>query len=125
MEQELGLLSRTAVHVHFTPVYVPITRGILGICRGFLNKPISRHDLLELYREYYQSHPFVQLYDLPKEPSVSCIGLDVDEERNSIVVFSALDSVGKGGAQVGVENMNIMFGIDRTVGLTRRGLHPN
>ena len=143
MEQELSALSRSTVHVHFTPVYVPITRGILGICRGFLNDPVSRHDLLGLYKEYYQSHPFVQVYDLPKEPSVSwqykpypwvsaiagtnyChIGLDIDEERNSIVVFSALDSLGKGGAQVGVENMNIMFGLDRETGLTRRGLHPN
>jgi N-acetyl-gamma-glutamylphosphate reductase len=53
------------------------------------------------------------------------IGIDVDNERNSVVVFSALDSLGKGGAQVGVENMNIMFGLDRTSGLTRRGLHPN
>lgn len=143
MEQELGALSPSTVHVHFTPVYVPITRGILNICRGFLNDPVSRHDLLALYKEYYQSHPFVQVYDLPKEPSVSwqykpypwvsaiagtnyChIGLDIDEERNSIVVFSALDSLGKGGAQVGIENMNIMFGLDRETGLTRRGLHPN
>jgi N-acetyl-gamma-glutamyl-phosphate reductase common form len=143
MEQELRLLTRSPVHVHFTPVYVPITRGILAICRGFLNEPISRQGLLDLYTEYYDSHPFVQIYDFPKEDSVSwqykpypwvsaiagtnyChVGLDVDEERNSVIVFSALDSVGKGGAQVGVENMNILFGIDRTAGLTRRGLHPN
>ncbi len=143
MEQELRLLTRSPVHVHFTPVYVPITRGILAICRGFLNSSVSRQDLLDLYREYYDSHPFVQIYDMPKEDSVSwqykpypwvsaiagtnyChIGLDVDEERNSVVVFSALDSVGKGGAQVGVENMNILFDIDRRLGLTRRGLHPN
>ena len=45
--------------------------------------------------------------------------------RGSVCLFSVLDSVGKGGAQVGVENMNIMFGLDRTTGLTRRGLHPN
>ena len=143
MEQELNLLVETPVRVHFTPVYVPITRGILDICRGFLMRSVSREELLNLYREYYESHPFVQVYDLPKEHSASwqykpypwvsaiagtnyChIGLDVDNERNSVVVFSALDSVGKGGAQVGVENMNIMFGLDRTMGLTRRGLHPN
>ena len=143
MEQELGALSQSAVHVHFTPVYVPITRGILCICRGFLNHSIKRDDLLELYRSFYASHPFVQIYDLPKEPSTSwqykpypwvsaiagtnyChIGLDVDEARGSVVVFSALDSVGKGGAQVGIENMNIMFGLDRSAGLMRRGLHPN
>jgi N-acetyl-gamma-glutamyl-phosphate reductase common form len=143
MEQELGALSQSTVQVHFTPVYVPITRGILGICRGFLDRSVGRRDLLELFRNYYESDPFVQIYDLPKDPSASwqykpypwvsaiagtnyChIGLDVDEDRNSVVVFSALDSVGKGGAQAGIENMNIMFGLDRSAGLTRRGLHPN
>lgn len=143
MEQELGLLNGGPVRVHFTPIYVPITRGILDVCRGFLTKAVTRNELLELFRSCYEPHPFVQIYDLPKEPSASwqykpypwvsaiagtnyChIGLDVDEERGSVVVFSALDSVGKGGAQVGIENMNIMFGLDRTVGLTRRGMHPN
>jgi N-acetyl-gamma-glutamylphosphate reductase len=48
----------------------------------------------------------------------------VDERRGRIVVFSVLDSIGKGGAQVGVENLNLMFGVERTAGLTRRGMHP-
>jgi len=143
VEQELGALTDSTVRVHFTPVYVPITRGILGICRGFLDQPLGRQELLELYRSYYDSDPFIQIYDVEKESSASwqykpypwvsaiagtnyChIGLDVDEARNSVVVFSALDSIGKGGAQVGIENMNLMFGLDRTTGLTRRGLHPN
>jgi N-acetyl-gamma-glutamylphosphate reductase len=143
MEQELSALSESTVRVHFTPVYVPITRGILGICRGFLNRSAGRQEVLELYRSYYDSDPFIQIYDVEKDSSASwqykpypwvsaiagtnfChIGLDVDEERQSIVIFSALDSIGKGGAQVGIENMNLMFGFDRTVGLTRRGLHPN
>ena len=143
MEQELSALSESTVRVHFTPVYVPITRGILGICRGFLNRSAGRQEVLELYRSYYDSDPFIQIYDVEKESSASwqykpypwvsaiagtnfChIGLDVDEERQSVVIFSALDSIGKGGAQVGIENMNLMFGLDRTVGLTRRGLHPN
>ena len=53
------------------------------------------------------------------------IGLDYDEARGRIVVFSVLDSIGKGGAQVGVENMNLLFGLERTAGLGRRGLHPH
>jgi N-acetyl-gamma-glutamylphosphate reductase len=52
------------------------------------------------------------------------IGLDVDEKHNRLVVFSVLDSLGKGDAQVGVENMNLMFGLQRTAGLLRRGMHP-
>ncbi len=40
------------------------------------------------------------------------IGLDVDERRNRIVVYSVLDSIGKGGALVGIQNFNLMFGLD-------------
>ena len=84
----------------------------------------------------------MKIYDLPMEPNAPwqykpypwvssvagtnhCfIGMDVDEKRGRIVVFSVLDSIGKGGAQVGIENMNLMCGLDRTTGLTRRGFHP-
>ena len=35
MEQELSLLAGKDVSVHFTPLYVPIVRGILDICHVF------------------------------------------------------------------------------------------
>jgi len=142
-EQELSGLTEEQVRVHFTPVYVPIVRGILDICHVFPRRTVRRHELLELYREFYAPHPFVKIYDLPKEEGASwqylpypwvssvagtnyCyIGLDVDMDRDRVVIFSVLDSIGKGGAHVGVENMNLMFGLDRTLGLQRHGLHPN
>jgi N-acetyl-gamma-glutamyl-phosphate reductase len=142
MEQELSALSKKAVKIHFTPLYVPIVRGILDICHAFPAKKVTRTKLLELYKEFYKGEYFVKVWDLPKEEGVSwqykpypwvnstsgtnfCfIGLDVDEERGRIVVFSVLDSIGKGGALVGVQNMNLMFGLDETTGLDRRGMHP-
>lgn len=142
MEQELGILARNKVSIHFTPVYVPIVRGILDICHVFPKKPVKKNDLIGIYKDFYKSDYFIKVYDLPKEEHTSwqykpypwvnsvvgtnyCyIGFDVDEKRNRIVIFSVLDSIGKGGAQAGVENMNLMFGLDRTDGLRRRGLHP-
>jgi N-acetyl-gamma-glutamyl-phosphate reductase common form len=142
MEQELGRIAGKSVKVHFTPTYVPIVRGILDVCHAFPTKSVKRDDLLGLYREFYRGQPFVLVYDLPKDektswqykpyPWVSSVagtnycylGVDVDERRGRIVVFSVLDSIGKGGAQVGVENMNLMFGLERTAGLKRRGMHP-
>ncbi len=142
MEQELSLLAGQAVSVHFTPVYAPIVRGILAVCHAFPLKSTDRDALLERYRAYYQDAPFVKVYDLPKEanaawqykpyPWVSSvvgtnycfIGLDYDAERGRISVLSVLDSIGKGGAQVGIENMNLMCGLERSTGLQRRGLHP-
>jgi N-acetyl-gamma-glutamyl-phosphate reductase common form len=142
VEQELALLAGKPVSVHFTPVYVPIVRGILDVCHVFPRNRVTRREALEVFGAYYEKAPFVKVYDLPKETGVSwqykpypwvnavtgtnyCfIGLDVDEARERIVVLSVLDSIGKGGAQVGIENMNLMLGIERTAGLTRRGMHP-
>jgi N-acetyl-gamma-glutamyl-phosphate reductase common form len=142
MEQELSLLVDDDVRVHFTPTYVPIVRGILDICHVFPKQNMRRKEWMAVYQEFYRDEPFIKVYDLPKEQNASwqykpypwvstvagtnyCfIGMDVDEKRNRIVVFSALDSIGKGGAQAGIENMNLMFGLDRTAGLTRKGLHP-
>ncbi|MDH5327045.1 MAG: N-acetyl-gamma-glutamyl-phosphate reductase [Gammaproteobacteria bacterium] len=143
MEQELSLLNgNNPVSVHFTPVYAPLVRGILNICHVFPLKTVSRTALLQRYREYFEEHEFIKVFDRPFETGVSwqykpypwvsavngsnyCyIGLDVDERRNRVVLFSVLDSLGKGGAQVGVENMNIMFGLDRASGLRSRALHP-
>jgi len=143
MEQELGALASAPVPVHFSPTYVPIVRGILDVCHAFPDEGApSRERLLELYRDFYASSPFVQVWDRPvlesdtwnyrPYPWVSAvngsngchIGLDVDPERGRIVVFSVLDSIGKGGAHAGVENMNLMFGLERTAGLTGYGRHP-
>lgn len=142
MEQELSLLADKPVTVHFTPIYVPIVRGILDICHVYYSKSISREEVLSLYRDFYKDDPFIRIYDLPKEDGVSwqyrpypwvssvagtnycLVGCDVDKTRKRIVIFSVLDSIGKGGAQCGIENMNLMFNLDRRAGLTKLGLHP-
>ena len=136
------MIAGQAMHVHFSTAYIPITRGILNICHSFPKVKTSRDEVLEVMRDFYRDDEFVIVYDKPKAVDVSwqyqpypwvsaingtnyChLGVDYDEQRNRLVVYAALDNVGKGGAHVGVENMNLMFGLDRGMGLRRRGLHP-
>ena len=54
----------------------------------------------------------------------SHIGADVDEQRGRVVVFSALDNLGKGAAGSAIQNMNCMLGLAEETGLTGVGLHP-
>jgi N-acetyl-gamma-glutamyl-phosphate reductase common form len=142
IEQELGYLANSRVTVHLTTTFVPVTRGVLIIGHCFPLQKVSRKDLLDLYREFYRNEYFIKIIDTPKDmhakrqylpyPWVSAIqgtnfchiGLDYDEKRNRIVVFSALDTIGKGGPHAAVQNMNLMFGLDETAGLKRYGLHP-
>ena len=142
MEQELTLVADEPVTVHFTPCYVPITRGILAICHFTPAEPTTTDALKDLVGEYYRNEFFVRVTDEPPVPDASwqwrpypsvamvsgtnfCdIGLDYDERRNRAVVFSVLDSMGKGGAHAAVQNLNLIFGFDESLGLRRRGMHP-
>lgn len=142
MEQELLLAGIEDVTVHFTPTYVPITRGIAVVCHLPLPSGMSLQALRDVIVEYYEGEPFVRLVPDDRDtgaswqwrpyPSVSSvsgtnycnIGIDVDERRERLVVFSVLDSIGKGGAHAGVQNLNILFGLPETTGLLRYGLHP-
>jgi N-acetyl-gamma-glutamyl-phosphate reductase len=142
IEQELSLIAKEKVTINFSSYYVPISRGILTANHCFPVKNINRRQLLDLYKEYYKDDYFVKILDIPKDdtaawnykpyPWISAvsgtnychIGVDIDEKRNRIVVFCVLDSIGKGGAQVGVQNMNIIFGLDETMGLDFCGSHP-
>ena len=142
MEQELSAVARRNVTINFTPYYAPFSRGILASCHGFLNRKVSRADVVSLYREAYRSEHFVRVLDMEKDSKVSWqylpypsvasvagsnyvqIGADVDEQRGRVVIFSALDNLGKGAAGSAIQNMNCMLGLPEETGLAGFGLHP-
>jgi N-acetyl-gamma-glutamyl-phosphate reductase common form len=142
IEQELSLIANENVIVNFSACYIPISRGILTINHCFPIKTLNRNNLIELYKEFYKDEYFMKIIDIPKDETASwnylpypwvsavsstnfChIGLDIDEKRNRLVIYSVLDSIGKGGALVGIQNMNIMFGLDEKTGLDFYGIHP-
>jgi len=141
IEQELTGVAGAKATIHFTPYYAPFARGILSSCHGFLTRRASRADVLELYLEFYRGEYFVRILDMEKEqvswqylpyPSVASvagsnfvhIGADVDEQRGRVVVFSALDNLGKGAAGSAIQNMNCMLGLPEETGLGGVGLHP-
>ena len=142
IEQELGLLADKDVIINFSSCYIPISRGVMTISHAFPIKNTNRKELLELYKEFYKEEFFVKIIDLPKDQKAAwnylpypwiaavsatnfChIGLDMDEKRNRIVVYSVLDSIGKGGALVGVQNLNLIFGLPEETGLDFYGIHP-
>jgi N-acetyl-gamma-glutamyl-phosphate reductase len=142
MEQELTAVAGATVTLHFTPYYAPFSRGILAACHGFATQDVSAARLRTLYRDFYRGEYFVRLIELEKDsaatwqylpyPSVASvagsnfvhIGVDVDERRGRVVVFAALDNLGKGAAGAAIQNMNCMLGLPEETGLTAVGLHP-
>lgn len=141
IEQELSRLARRPVSVHFTPSHGPFVRGILITAHVFFRPPPDRREILETFREFYQSEPFVRVLGFEREaatyvyePYPSCaevqgsnfchIGVEVDPARRRAVVFSATDNLVKGAAGNAIQCMNLALGLPETSGLEAFGLHP-
>ena len=129
--QELGDFE-----LHFSATAVEMVRGVLCTGHVFLNKPLTEKEVWSLYREAYNSEPFVRivkerrgLYRYP-EPKILAgtnfaeVGFEVDGTTGRVVVISAIDNLMKGAAGSAVQSMNIMCGFEETLGLEFMGLHP-
>lgn len=131
IEQELSLLSGEPVVVSFTPHLIPQKRGILASIYGNLIVPTTTEELLEQYRAFYQGEQFVRIYDAGKLPETNHvagsnyvdIGLTVDPRTNRVIVISCIDNLFKGAAGQAVQNMNIMFGLEESMGIDQPGFY--
>jgi N-acetyl-gamma-glutamyl-phosphate/LysW-gamma-L-alpha-aminoadipyl-6-phosphate reductase len=136
IEQELGLLINSKIHVSMTPHAVNMVRGILTTNHVFLKKSVSELDLWKMYRNSYKNEFFIRLirdkngfYKFPDPKFVIgsnfCdIGFDLDEDNNRVVALSASDNLMKGAAGSAIQNMNVMCGYDETAGLNFTPITP-
>jgi N-acetyl-gamma-glutamyl-phosphate reductase len=109
------------VEVIFTPHLVPMDRGILATIYAEPTGPVSESDLIELYRSFYASSPFVRVVKhLPgTKDSVGSNFFDVTLRvvRGRVVVIACLDNLIKGASGVAVQNFNLMIGCGETTAL--------
>lgn len=123
IEQILSDICNEQIVLTFTPHLVPMNRGILSTCYGNLSKEVNESDIMDIYKEFYKEESFVKVTkDLPETRWVRgsnyChIGLRLDLRTGRIIIISAIDNLMKGAAGQAVQNMNIMFGLEETMGL--------
>jgi N-acetyl-gamma-glutamyl-phosphate reductase len=132
MEQELSLIAQQAIKLTFTPHLVPMSRGILSTIYTRPAKKIAIQDVMELYRDFYREAPFIRLCEEGVWPSTLqvrgsnyCrIGWSLDHRTGQLIILSAIDNLVKGASGQAIQNMNIMFGWDQTLGLTQLPMYP-
>jgi N-acetyl-gamma-glutamyl-phosphate reductase len=132
MVQNLSALTRHPVTVSFTPVLVPMPRGILATCSAPLAPGVSATDVREAYLKAYDAEPFVHLLsegDWPQTKAMhgsnAChLQVAVDENAGRLVVIGAIDNLTKGTAGDAIQCMNLALGLDETLGLSSTGVAP-
>lgn len=131
IEQELNSCSNDKLKITFTPHLVPMNRGILVTAYCPVDSKTSLKEIVDLYQAKYDSEPFVQVLEsqIPetrwtKGSNMCQIGLTVDKRTNQLIVVAAIDNLLKGASGQAVQNMNIMFGLPETTGLTQIPVLP-
>lgn len=134
IEQGLSLMSDSPIDLTFTPHLLPIIRGIHATLYAPLkvDVSVSEEELQALFETRYQDEPFVDVLPsgvYPETRSVkgsNTVRLSVlkPQGRNTVVVLAVEDNLVKGAAGQAVQNMNLMMGVEETVGLQGLPLLP-
>jgi N-acetyl-gamma-glutamyl-phosphate reductase len=132
IEQELSRLAGDKITITFTPHLVPMKRGILSTVYAQLRNPLSEKEILEMYRAFYATEKFVRVRPgnlLPNTADVMgsnyCdLGVKVDQRNNRLILLSAIDNLVKGASGQAVQNMNVMLGLEESLGVNVVPLYP-
>jgi len=130
IKENAETLSGSAASIQFTPHLLPVDRGILSTIYARPAEEVSAEKIKRAFSDFYESEPFVRLRDTP--PSIKqvrgtnyCdIFATFDETTGNIIVVSVIDNLVKGAAGQAVQNMNLMLGLDETLGLNQVPLQP-
>jgi N-acetyl-gamma-glutamyl-phosphate reductase len=140
MVQSFAAAAGGPVTVSFTPVLVPMARGILAtvsapLRRGAAAGDASGDDLAAVravYRKAYDDEPFVHLLPEGQWPTTAAVlgantallQVATDVAAGRLVVVAAIDNLTKGTAGAAVQSMNLALGLPETTGLPIAGVAP-
>ena len=111
--------------LHFVPMRGNFTRGIF--ISAYTESDLSLENAQSLFKEFYADAPFVHLSTEPLHlkqvvNTNKCL-LHLQKENGQLLVTSIIDNLLKGASGQALQNMNLMFDLDETVGLQLKPIH--
>ena len=130
--QNLSGLVDGEVSVSFTPVLVPMPRGILATCSARLKPGVTAEEARATYEKAYAEEPFVHVLPEGQWPQTQSvlgsnavqIQVTLDEAAGRLVAVGVIDNLAKGTAGGAIQSMNLALGLDETTGLSAIGMAP-
>ena len=128
--QGLSLAAGRPIGLTFVPHLTPLIRGIHATLYARLKDPAI--DLQALYQERYADEAFVDVMPPGSHPetrsvraaNVCRIAVHRPQGGDTAVILAVEDNLVKGAAGQAIQNMNLMFGLPETTGLTQLPVLP-
>ena len=132
IQQSLAWAGAANPTISFTPVVVPMSRGILCTATARLVPGTSDAAVRASWESAYADEPFVHLLPEGRFPRTSdvlgantaLIGLAIDRTVGRVVTVTAVDNLAKGTAGAAIQSANIALGFPETLGLSTNGVAP-
>jgi N-acetyl-gamma-glutamyl-phosphate reductase len=109
--------------INFVPWRGDFTRGIF--VSSVLDCDLSLEEATQLFKEYYKPHPFThvadEMIDLKQVVNTNKCLIHLEKIGSKLAIHSTTDNLLKGASGQAVQNMNLMFGLDESVGLKLKG----
>lgn len=125
-EIEQGLtqmMQGTLPELHFIPIRGNFSRGIF--VTAYTKFEANIETAIALYKDFYKVHPFViiteQMIDLKQVINTNKCVLQLQVHEGKLLVTTILDNLIKGAAGQALQNMNLMFGLEESMGLKLKG----
>ncbi len=123
--EQLEKLAGERVGLIFTPHLTPMIRGMLSTIYVKLSNKLQKDEVYTLYSDFYASSHFVDclpLGTMPETRSVRAsnqlrIGMQV-HDNDYLTILVVQDNLVKGAAGQAVQNMNLMFNLNESTGLS-------
>lgn len=132
IRQALEDAGAAAVRISFTPVIVPMARGILATSSAPILADAGDDDIRGAWEAAYADEPFVHVLPAGHFPrtadvvgaNTALMGLAIDRAAGRVVVVTAVDNLVKGTAGAAVQSMNLALGLPEDRALTVNGVAP-
>jgi len=138
IRQGLSDMAGGPVGLTFVPHLTPMIRGIHATLYARITGDAAKSAgsdasfFQKLYQDRYAAEPFVDVLPAGSHPDTRSvraanfcrIAVHRPQGGDTLVVLSVIDNLVKGAAGQAVQNMNIMFGLLETLGLTQLPVVP-
>ena len=125
IQQELDLATGKKIKFTFTPHLSPMFRGILSTIYVDSSKKIKIEKIINLLKKFYKNEMFVKI--AKKNTLISTndvintnnclISVCESKLKNKFIILSAVDNLIKGGGGQAIQNLNILFNFNKSMGL--------
>ncbi len=128
--QNLRAAGGQVSSLSFTPILVPMSRGILATVSLPITPGTSANDVVTAYEDAYAGEQFV--VNIPKIPTTASVTgantalvhATLDRDGNRITAICAIDNLVKGTAGAAIQSLNIALGLPEGMGLNVNGVAP-